>query len=219
MNTLVNFYRSSVGKKLIVGLTVLLLASYLVIHLIGNLLLFRSDNGAWFNAYADNLPNILVIRIIEILLFAIFLVHILTGVIVWFINRRSRGPDRYAVYHPQENSALSSRTMLFSGSIVFIFLVIHMRNFWYTSRYQADAGFSMYALVRSTFADPVYSGLYLVALFLLGFHLRHGFQSAFQTFGLRNKRYAPLIEWVGVIFWLVIPFLFATMPLYFYFYS
>ncbi len=217
MNAVLSFYNSSVGKKLMVALTGLLLCTYLVIHLIGNLLMFRSDHGAAFDAYADILPNILIIRIIEILLFAVFLFHIFTGVLLWFLNRRAR-PVNYAENRKGENSALTSRTMFLSGSIVFIFLVIHMQNFWYTSRYEAGEGFSMYAVVRSTFSDPVYGVLYLVAMGLLGFHLRHGFQSAFQTFGLRNRKFSAFIEWVGAIFWLLIPLGFASMPLYFLLY-
>ena len=214
MNAVISFYKSSIGKKLLVGLTGLLLCSYLVIHLIGNLLMFRSDHGAAFDAYADILPNILIVRIIEILLFAVFLFHIFTGTVLWFLNRSAR-PVKYDVDRRAENSALTSRTMLFSGSIVFIFLVVHMQNFWYTSRFEAGVGFSMYAVVSSTFSDPIYAVLYLVAMFLLGFHLRHGFQSAFQTFGLRNRKYTAFLDWVGAIFWLLIPLGFASMPLYF----
>jgi succinate dehydrogenase / fumarate reductase cytochrome b subunit len=91
-----------------------------------------------------------------------------------------------------------------------------MRTFWWTSRYEAGEHFSMYTLVRNVFSDPVYDVLYLVALFLLGFHLHHGFQSALQTFGLREKKYVTLIEWCGVIVWLLIPLGFAVMPVYFY---
>jgi succinate dehydrogenase / fumarate reductase cytochrome b subunit len=90
-----------------------------------------------------------------------------------------------------------------------------MRQFWFTSRYQAGEHFSMFEIVRSTFSDPLYGVLYLIAMFLLGFHLKHGFQSAFQTLGLRDKAYAPFIDWVGVIVWLLIPLGFASLPLYF----
>lgn len=146
-----------------------------------------------------------------------FLLHIFTGTLLWFLNRGAR-PVRYEKNRQEDNSALTSRTMFLTGSIVFIFLVIHLRNFWYASRVEAGEGFSMYAVVRSTFSDPIYGGLYLVAMALLGFHLRHGFQSAFQTFGLRNRKFSAFIEWVGAIFWLLIPLGFASMPLYFLLY-
>jgi succinate dehydrogenase / fumarate reductase cytochrome b subunit len=75
----------------------------------------------------------------------------------------------------------------------------------------------MYHLVRDAFSSPLYSGFYIVAIVLLGYHLRHGFQSAFQTFGLRGKRYLPVIEAIGFVFWFMIPLGFAAMPLYFLF--
>jgi succinate dehydrogenase / fumarate reductase, cytochrome b subunit len=216
MNAILNFYRSSIGKKLVVGLTGLLLCTYLIVHLIGNFLLFRNDNGAAFDTYAEILPQVLVIRIIEVVLFAIFLFHIFTGGYIWWLNRSAR-PQKYEVNKPEANSTLTSRTMFLTGSVIFIFLVIHVRTFWFTSRYQADESFRMVDLVRATFADPVYCGFYLVAMFLLGFHLRHGFQSAMQTFGLRNRTYTPFIEFVGIFFWLLIPLGFATIPAFFFF--
>jgi succinate dehydrogenase / fumarate reductase cytochrome b subunit len=215
MDILARIFASSIGKKFIVGLTGLCLCIYLVVHVGGNFLLFKNDGGAAFDKYAEILPSILLILIIEKILFAIFLGHIIGGVYLWLQNKRAR-PKTYAASRPSENSAISSRTMFLTGSIVFIFLVIHVRTFWFTSRYQAGEHFSMYALVRESFANPLYSAFYVVAMFLLGFHLRHGFQSAFQTFGLKTQRYAPIIEAVGMLFWLLIPLGFASMPIYLY---
>jgi succinate dehydrogenase / fumarate reductase cytochrome b subunit len=216
MNTLINIYQSSIGKKLVVALTGLCLCIYLVVHVGGNLLLFKHDGGAAFNTYAEILPSILIIRIIEIILFVIFIVHGFTGTYVWILNKRAR-PQKYEENKPQENSKLSSRTMFVTGSIVFIFLIVHMRSFWAPSRFLVDP-LPMYTMVKNAFSNPIYSGFYVAAMVLLGFHLRHGFQSALQTLGLKNLKYTPLIEAVGVIFWLLIPALFATMPVYFYFF-
>jgi len=209
-----NIYRSSIGKKIIMGLTGLFLCIYLVVHLGGNLLLLKQDGGAAFDQYAELLPGLLIIRIIEIFLFAVFLGHILSGTILWVVNKQSR-TVRYEVNKPQENSSLFSRTMFLSGSIVFIFLVVHMKTFWVTSRFHHDEYPSMYAVARLAFADPLYSLFYVAAIILLSFHLRHGFQSAFQSLGLRTKKYARLIDVLGVIFWLVIPAGFAVIPIYF----
>lgn len=214
MQAFVQFYNSSVGKKLTIALTGLFLISFLVVHLFGNFLLFRSDQGAGFDKYAEILPQILIIRIVEYGLFLIFFIHIFTGGYAWLLNRWARG-TAYELQKKNETSALTSRTMFFSGSVIFIFLVIHMRQFWYTSRYQAGEHFSMYEVVKVTFSDPVYGILYLIGVFLLGFHLKHGFQSAFQTFGLRDKKYAEALEWLGAIFWLLIPLGFASLPVYF----
>jgi len=213
MDTLVKIYRSSIGKKLVVGLTGLCLCVYLVVHVGGNLLLFKQDGGAAFNTYAEVLPSLPIIVIIEYILFAIFIAHIFTGTFVWIQNKRAR-PQKYEENKARENSSLASRTMFVTGSVVFIFLIIHMRSFWFPSRFMADHP-AMYTMVKTAFSSPVYGGFYVVAMMLLGFHLRHGFQSALQTFGLKNLKYTPLIELAGALFWLVIPALFAAMPIYF----
>jgi succinate dehydrogenase / fumarate reductase cytochrome b subunit len=218
MGILTGLYRSSIGKKFIAGLTGICLCIYLIVHLGGNLLLFKCDGGAAFNQYAELLPSLLIIRIIEWVLFAIFVLHIFTGTYLWVLNKRAR-PEKYLVTEPAASSSLFSRTMFLSGSIVFIFLVVHMRQFWAPSRFFPEENPSMYALVTAAFSSPVYSFFYVVAMVLLAFHLRHGFQSAFQTFGLRNHKYTPLIDWIGVVFWLLIPAGFAAMPVYLFFRS
>jgi succinate dehydrogenase cytochrome b subunit len=218
MGFLIGLYRSSIGKKFFTGLTGLFLCIYLIVHVGGNLLLFKCDGGAAFNTYAEILPSLLIIRIIEWGLFAIFLLHIITGTYLWVLNKLAR-PEKYLVTDPSASSSLFSRTMFLSGSIVFIFLVIHMRSFWFPSRFSPQENVTMYAMVTDAFSSPVYSSFYVVAMVLLAFHLRHGFQSAFQTFGLRNLKYAPLIDWIGVLFWFVIPATFAAMPVYLFYRS
>lgn len=96
MGLLTDFYASSIGKKIAVGVTGLLLCTFLVFHLAGNLLLFKEDGGAAFDAYAEFLPSLFIIRVIEIVLFGIFLFHVLSGLIVWLRNRGAR-PSRYKV--------------------------------------------------------------------------------------------------------------------------
>lgn len=206
-------YRSSVGQKLIVGATGLFLCSFLVVHLSGNMLLFKNDEGAAFNRYSEFMSTNTGIRIMEILLAAGFLIHIILGVSCWISNRLSR-PIRYRVNRASQNSSISSRTAFITGSVIFIFLVIHLRSFFVPTRFVSGPEPSMYALVRAAFANPLYDGIYLVALAFLGVHLHHGFQSAFQTFGLRPG-HARLIDWAAGIFWLLIPIGYAMMPLYF----
>ena len=214
MGIVTELYHSSIGKKLVVGLTGLLLCIYLIVHLAGNLFLLKDDGGAAFDAYAELLPSLLIVRIIEFVLFGIFIVHAFAGVYVWILNKRAR-PQNYKVSKASENSSLFSRTMFVSASIIFIFLIVHMRSFWFTSRFTTDEHFSMFATVKAAFTNSAYSLFYVVAMVLLGFHLKHGFQSAFQTFGLKTKKYAALIEGVSVIFWLLVPLAFAAMPIYF----
>lgn len=213
MSILITIYQSSVGKKILMAVTGACLCIYLIVHLAGNLLLFRQDGGAAFNAYAAILPSLLIIRVIEIILFAIFIGHIFLGTLLWWKNRSAR-PQGYRVNKAGENSTTLSRIMFYTGGIVFIFLVVHLTQFWAPSRF-ASVEPKMYDLVLQAFHDPFYAILYIVAMALLAFHLQHGFQSALQAFGLRNARYLPLINLVGALFWLAIPLGFALMPLYF----
>ena|SRR2546426_4728274 len=206
-------WSSSVGQKVLVGLTGLFLCTFLIVHLSGNLLLFKSDGGRAFEEYAKFMSTNPAIRLMEIVLTAGFAGHIFFAVRVWLHNRRAR-PERYATNRPSENSSLASRTMFASGSIVFVFLVVHLKTFFVPSRFPAGVPPSMFELVKRAFASPAYDAFYLLSLALMGFHLRQGFQSAFQTLGLRPAR-RTLIDSVAVIFWLIIPIGYATMPLYF----
>lgn len=213
MNWLIGLYKSSVGKKILTGITGICLLLFLIVHLAGNLLLFKNDGGAAFNAYAEILPSLLIIRVIEILLFAIFIGHIFLGTLLWLMNKRAR-PRSYIINRANQNSDFLARSTFLTGSIVFIFLVIHLRQFWAPSRFGNDPA-GMFTIVKAAFSDPAYGVLYVVAMIILALHLRHGFQSALQTFGLRNAKFLPLINFIGLLFWLVIPLAFAMMPVYF----
>jgi succinate dehydrogenase / fumarate reductase cytochrome b subunit len=179
--------------------------------LVGNFQLFKSDNGEAFNAYSKFMSTNVAIRVMELGLAAGFLGHILLGLITWWHNRTSR-PVKYELVRASENSDLTSRIMFISGSIVFIFLVIHLINFFVPTRFGGEE--DMYQAVKTAFSNPIYVVLYLIALGLLGFHLRHGFESAFQTFGLR-PRWQKFLEAIAILFWLLAPIGFAAMPIYF----
>ena len=209
----VSIFSSSIGQKIISAITGLFLCTFLVVHLSGNLLLFKSDSGEAFNAYARANSSSILMRSLEVVLFAGFLVHIFWGIRVWLFNRRARRRG-YAVYSPSENSSLFSRIMLLSGSIVLFFLVVHLRTFWVPIRFAGGHEFSEFLMVQTAFQSPVYVAFYIACLVLLGYHLRQGFQSALQTFGVRSF-WRRAIEGIAVIFWLLIPAGFALMPLYF----
>lgn len=215
MNSILIFFQSSIGKKITMSLTGLFLCSFLLVHLAGNFLLFKEDGGLAFNQYSEFMKTNFIIRTLEIGLFVGFLLHGISGTIVWWQNKRSR-PKKYHVYKLSEISPLQSRITMVTGSIIFIFLVVHLQTFFVPVRIFGE-NISMYELVRTAFANPVYSVFYLVALILLGYHLRHGFQAAFQTLGLRTNRYVGILDVIAIIFWLIVPLGFASMPIYFYF--
>jgi succinate dehydrogenase / fumarate reductase, cytochrome b subunit len=213
MNRIANFTTSSVGRKLLMGLTGFFLCSFLMVHLYLNLFLLKSDGGGTFDAYSEFMATYPLVRPLEIVLFAGFLAHMVIGVWLWWTNRSVRS-RAYAVNRASENSELSSRIAFITGAFVLVFLVLHINAFFVRSRF-LESGKSMYEIVAETFANPWTDAFYLAALVFLGYHLKHGVQSAFQTFGLRTPRYRKLIDLVAVIFWLLIPAAFATLPVYF----
>lgn len=216
MGWFIQFIDSSIGKKLVMALTGIFLYIYLIIHLIANLLLLQSGGSA-FSAYADfmssgiNIP----IRVIEIILFAAFLYHIINGFRLWYINKTARGVP-YKKNDPSENSSFYSRFMVQSGIIILIFLVIHLNDFFIPYKFSNPAE-TMYNTAITKFENPLVSGIYVVAMILLAFHLVHAFQSGFQTLGLRHNKYTPMIKSFGVWFSILLCIGFAIIPLYFVF--
>lgn len=213
MSKPVAFLSSSVGRKMLMALSGLFLCSFLLVHLYINLFLFKQDNGAEFEMYGHFMATYPLVRPLEIGLFAGFLLHAFIGIWLWIMNRRAR-PVRYKVSKAGENSTLSSRIMWATGIVVGVFLTIHVRSFFIESRFITPER-PMFEIVREAFMNPWTDAFYIVALGFLAYHLKHGFQSAFQTFGLRHSRYERLIEFVGMLFWLLVPLGFAAMPLYF----
>lgn len=224
-----NFVSSSIGKKILMSLTGLFLISFLIVHLTGNLSLFYNDGGYTFNAYTKFMSGNVVIRILEIGLLIGFLAHIYLALRLTQNNSAAR-PVKYAANKPSANSSWFSRNMGLSGSIILLFLILHIQNFWYTYKfgevemvsYTNELGLTetykdMYGLVLTMFQQvPLYTALYVLAMVLLSFHLMHGFESAFQSLGLKHKKYSPVIHKLGMGFSIIVPAVFAAMPIYFY---
>ncbi len=210
-----NALNSSIGKKILMALTGICLMTFLIIHLINNLSLYGGPDV--FNSVVKNLDSIKpFIRVIEIILALIFVIHIIDGVRLWFENRSAR-PVKYKINATKENTNIFSRTMIWSGSIIFIFLIIHLRTFWvsFNLGHPLALSHNYYQILVEAFKNPVYSAFYVFAIILMGFHLIHGFQSAFQTFGLNNKKYFPFIKKLGLAYTLIMVFGFASIPIYY----
>ncbi|MEK6755711.1 MAG: succinate dehydrogenase cytochrome b subunit [Bacteroidota bacterium] len=215
MNKLIAFWRSSIGKKIIMSLSGLFLCTFLLVHVAVNLFLFKRDGGETYNQVAHFMSSNVVVRTVEVVLFVGILAHMFSGVVVWIKNWLSR-PVGYEMYRLKDNTKFSSRTPMLtaSASLVGYFLVSHLITFWIPTRFGAEPK-PPYQMVSEAFSDPVLSIFYIIAVAFLAFHLKHGFQSGFQTLGLNNKKYKWLIDAFAVIFWLIIPLAFAAMPAYF----
>ncbi|MEP0862671.1 MAG: succinate dehydrogenase cytochrome b subunit [Ignavibacterium sp.] len=220
MGWFTTFANSSLGKKFIMALTGSFLIVFLIIHLIGNITLYFGPDA--FNGYVKTLDVIKpLIRVIELVLLSAFIFHIFNGVRLWWENKKAR-PVTYKINGSPENTTLFSRTMFVSGSIIFIFLVLHLGTFFWRFNVhdpqQLADSHQYYEIVVGFFQIWWYVLLYIIAMILLGFHLNHGFQSAFQTFGWNHKKYTPLIKKIGTAYAIIMAVGFASMPIYFFFF-
>jgi succinate dehydrogenase / fumarate reductase cytochrome b subunit len=157
----------------------------------------------------------LLIRAIEYVLFAGFIIHIVDALLITIQNRKAR-PVGYSVNHQSHNSTWFSRNMGFTGSIILFFLIVHLRTFFFPHRFGAPEN-SMAYDVASAFQSNWYSALYLVSMVLIGAHLNHGIQSSFQTLGLNNFKYRRTLKSMGTLLALLIMVGFASFPVIFYF--
>jgi succinate dehydrogenase / fumarate reductase, cytochrome b subunit len=224
MGWFLKFLNSSIGKKFMMAVTGSFLLIFLVIHLIGNITLFFGPTV--FNAYVSALDTIKpLIRVVEVVLLAAFILHIYNGLRLWLENKKTQGGNfmgKYKVNASSENSSFSSRTSFITGSIVFIFLVLHLGTFFWRFNVHDPEGLAnthqYFDVVNGFFQIWWYVALYVIAVLLLGFHLNHGFQSAFQTFGWNHKKYFPLIKMFGTVYAIIMALGFASMPIYFFFF-
>ncbi|MBC3784899.1 succinate dehydrogenase cytochrome b subunit [Spirosoma utsteinense] len=213
---------SSLGRKVIMSLTGLFLSSFLIVHMAGNLQLFKGDNGRAFNEYTYFMTHNPVIITVSYLLYTSILAHALMAWVLTRHNQSSR-PVKYAYSRPEANSPWSSRNMGILGTVLLLFIIIHMRTFWYEmhfgsvpmAEYDGKQYKDLYAVVKEAFSQWWYVLLYVISMVAIGFHLAHGFQSGFQSLGIRHTKYTPMIEFVGRYFFaLIIPAAFAAMPIY-----
>ena len=214
-----HYFTTSIGKKLQMSLTGLFLILFLVVHCYINAQIFWNDGGEKFEEAAHFMGTNFVIRTIEIGLFAFLLLHIIQGLALWFKNM-SRRTVRYAVKAGNATSPWYRRSMGILGSLLLLFLVVHIRNFWGPNRISQTFGsgeLPLYDMMREEFQNPVMVIIYLFGCTALSWHLVHGCYSAFQTLGLTKHRYKRIINGIGVAFAVIVPLLFALMPLAFYF--
>jgi succinate dehydrogenase / fumarate reductase, cytochrome b subunit len=211
--------KSSIGRKLWMALTGLFLVLFLVVHLAGNLqLIYGTQEG--FNEYSQFMTTFPLIKITSYLLYASILLHAVDGFMLARSNRAAR-PVRYAMNKPGENSSWASRSMALLGTITLVFLIIHMKSFWYEMHFgnipmDANGMKDLYSITIAAFENPLYSLLYVICMIALGFHLSHGIQSAFQTLGLNHPGYTPGIKKFGSIFAWLMSGLFALIPIWIY---
>ena len=200
------------------GATGFFLLIYLIVHAGVNALIFYNDEGETFNAAAHFMSHNWFLRFLEVGLFAVFILHMIQGLLLWKQNRSARGEMGYSKKDFPKNITWYSRYMGWLGTFLLLYLVMHLAQFWLGTKnelYFNGPEWNLYERMRVIFTNPLWFTLYMVGLISLLFHLLQGFQSAFQTFGINHKRYTPIIKGIGIFYSLVICILFAMMPISF----
>lgn len=210
---------SSVGRKLVMGFTGIFLILFLIIHAGLNACIWAGDGGEMFNKGAHFMGGNWVPRILEIGLFVGLLLHIIQGFMLEFSNRSKRSVG-YDVSYGNDGSKWYSRSMGLLGTLILLFLILHLYHFWLPNR--SHQGFllgeeiNLYERMKTEFSVLWVVIVYVLGCLSLGYHLAHGFQSAFRTLGIHNKRYNTMITCIGYCFAIIIPLAFAMMPVSFY---
>ncbi|BDD08869.1 succinate dehydrogenase [Fulvitalea axinellae] len=211
----------TIGRKIWMSLTGLFLITFLVVHLVGNLQLLKNDGGMAFNTYTKFMTSNPLIKTTSFLLYGSILLHVIVSIFLTSQNKKARGPVAYKVSDAGANSPWNSRNMGILGSIILIFVVIHLQNFWYHMKFGVTPMVSyegveykdLYTMVIEAFKEWWIVAIYVVSMIALGYHLNHGFQSAFQSLGINHSKYTPAIKTIGKVYSIVMAFGFAILPI------
>ena len=205
MGLIDSLYRSSVGKKSIMAASGLLLSFFIVTHLLGNSVSFLGREA--FNNYAERLHSLgVLIYLFEIGLLTLFLIHIITGIILYWENLQAR-PSRYAVNSIEGGRSLGSRTMPYTGVIILVFIIVHLMNFHFT-----DKSVPIADLVRELLSRPGLAFFYIFSFVALALHLSHGFWSLFQSIGFNHQKYNQLLLKGALVFSILVGTVFILIP-------
>lgn len=209
MKALTALFRTSVGKKLIMAITGFLLYGFVVVHLIGNIQIFSGQES--LNHYAHFLKSKpIILWGARLGLLAVIVLHIGTAISLSAANRKARGEEAYD--NASDNgSTLASRTMLASGLVILAFIIFHLLHLTvgvvfpdHFALKDAEGHHDVYGMVVQGFQKSWVSIFYILSMALLCFHLSHGLNALFQSLGLSNSKYAPLIAKGALAGWVII---------------
>ncbi len=210
------FLGSTVGKKYLMGITGLIWAGFVLAHMAGNLLIFVSHDA--YNSYGHALTSGNIIYVAEVVLVLALIVHVYTAVSLTSSNRASK-EQKYAVAASgKKRVSLASRTMAVQGSLILVFIILHLITFKYGAHYTTTVhGVEMRDLAKlmlEVFQSPGYVAWYIVCLILLGFHLSHGVGSTFQSLGLMEGTYRNTWKKLSYTYAVIVALGFIAQPIY-----
>lgn len=217
-------FRSSIGRKVVMSLSGLFLILFLLVHLLGNLQLLAHDGGQSFNVYAHFMTQNPLIKTVSYVLYFTILLHTVQGILLYRENRNAKGKT----YQVKSDAAVSSfsRYMAHLGIVLFAFLLIHLYQFWLQMKLgqvpvvQYPGSEKTYqdlnVIVVESYKQPLNVIFYVLCMLVVGMHLWHGFQSAFQTLGLHHKKYNGLVAFAGRAYAVLVTIGFALIPVILY---
>jgi succinate dehydrogenase / fumarate reductase cytochrome b subunit len=218
-----NIFTSSIGKKLLMSLAGIFLIIFLLVHLGINLLIVIFDDPMVYNKAAHIMSTNILIKIFEIVLFGGFLLHIIYALVLQIQNWIAR-PSRYNKAN-YSNTSFFSKFMIHTAVITLVFLVIHFMDFYIKAKFGHAAEVIVDGVAYHDFASEMMDKFkmlpfvifYIAAFVFLGFHLVHGFQSAFKTLGMDHKKYTPVVQFLAIVYSSIIVGGFSFIPVYIYF--
>lgn len=225
MPSFLKVLESQVGRKILTGITGIGLILFIIGHLLGNLTIF--GEGEAFNEYTYTLESLgWLLYLIEAILVIGFGLHAWLGISIWWRRRKAR-PDNYEEYRSKggpSHQTWAARSMIFSGIVLLIFLVLHLNTFKFgdtetieLTAMGVEEARDLKALVVEKFQQPLYAFGYTFVMILLGFHLGHGFWSAFTSLTMKHNRASSIVYTIGIIFAILMALGFIFIPLYIYF--
>ncbi len=223
MSWLTDSLKSSIFRKLLMALTGLFLILFLVVHLAGNLQIILNDEGQAFNIYAHTMAHNPLIQLVSKFNFAFIILHVIYSIWLSRTNKAAR-PVQYGYSAASTNSPWTSRNMGILGTLVLVFIVVHLRGFWWEFKngsipmvtYDGESIPNVFLTIEAAYSNIMIVLVYVVSMIIVGFHLSHGFASAFQTLGLNHVKYTPAINVIGKGFAIIVPALFALIPIVIY---
>ena len=219
---MISYFNSTIFRKTLAGLSGFFLVLFLLGHLLGNLQLFipGEDGQKQFNEYALFMTTNPAVKILSVLTYSSIILHTILTLFLVFQSSNARDV-KYLQSSGNANSTWGSKNMAVLGTLILVFIVIHMKSFWYEMHFGVIGldpwgNKDLHSVTVTAFYELWYVLFYVLSMVVLAVHLKHGVESVFQTLGIKTRRYVSLIHKAAYGFALIVPAAFASIPIYLY---
>ena len=219
---MISYFNSTIFRKTLAGLSGFFLVLFLLGHLLGNLQLFipGEDGQKQFNEYALFMTTNPAVKILSVLTYSSIILHTVLTLFLVFQSSNARDV-KYLQSSGNANSTWGSKNMAVLGTLILVFIVIHMKSFWYEMHFGVIGldpwgNKDLHTVTVTAFNELWYVLFYVLSMVVLAIHLKHGVESVFQTLGIKTRRYVSLIHKAAYGFALIVPAVFASIPIYLY---